>query len=220
MAIHKKEAIIAKAISLFNRDGFGAVSMNQLAKELFMSRGNLAYHFKNKGILLSYLLEQMEVEIQEIRKETLNVPSFESITEEFLQLQEIQLKYQFIFFDTNVRSIERVTAYFKGLSNQSISDYKKVIALSIKYGTIQAEQIPGTYAQLCKVSWMTAFYWISQHKVRSLGYIEEVTVALWAIWLPYFTKKGVLSLSKHKGEDIRTLLGDSFHDEMASILKI
>ena len=59
MKKNTKQKIIDLAVDLFNKEGFAAISLQELADELGMSRGNLTYHFKDKKALLQGITEQL-----------------------------------------------------------------------------------------------------------------------------------------------------------------
>lgn len=46
-----RESILETSIQLFNKNGYAAVTMRDIAGALNISPGNLTYHFKKKTIL-------------------------------------------------------------------------------------------------------------------------------------------------------------------------
>ncbi|MBB6446590.1 TetR/AcrR family transcriptional regulator [Bacillus benzoevorans] len=50
--IRKKEQILTSAIEIINRRGYTGTTMEEIAAELFMTKGSLYYYFKNKSDLL------------------------------------------------------------------------------------------------------------------------------------------------------------------------
>jgi len=53
-----KEKILSIALTLFNKNGFGSVTMKHIADEMHVDRRNLTYHF-NKDTLLEAIANQM-----------------------------------------------------------------------------------------------------------------------------------------------------------------
>jgi TetR/AcrR family tetracycline transcriptional repressor len=56
---HKQEEIITTALQLLDADGLTNLSLRKLAMKLDMQAPGLYWHFKNKGILIEYLAEQI-----------------------------------------------------------------------------------------------------------------------------------------------------------------
>jgi TetR/AcrR family tetracycline transcriptional repressor len=55
----KQEEIIATAMQLLDADGLTSLSLRKLATKLDMQAPGLYWHFKNKGMLIDYLAEQI-----------------------------------------------------------------------------------------------------------------------------------------------------------------
>ncbi len=49
--MNTKGKIIELSIKLFNQFGFNSISLQEIANNLNISRGNLTYHFKDKDFL-------------------------------------------------------------------------------------------------------------------------------------------------------------------------
>ena len=57
---NRKEEILIVALHLFARDGYEAVSVNQIAGELDMTKGALYRHYKSKRDIFDCIVERME----------------------------------------------------------------------------------------------------------------------------------------------------------------
>lgn len=60
MKIQNKEAIIVKAISVFNRRGIKGASVSDIAKEIGIVKGSIYYHFASKEDLLNQCIEYVK----------------------------------------------------------------------------------------------------------------------------------------------------------------
>lgn len=58
-----RDRIVATALSLFNRQGYGAVTTAALASECGIAEGNLWYHFKTRAALLDAIGERFAASI-------------------------------------------------------------------------------------------------------------------------------------------------------------
>lgn len=213
-----KENIIEVAIRRFNEEGFAKVSMYEIAKEVGLSRGNLAYHFKDKDVLLEAITGQMWTELDKKRSNTLTYPSFKNITDEFHQLYEIQKDYSFIFLDTQVLKHPFVKNQLREMTAKTIQGNKTIIAFAIKLGNMKPEEVPGTYNHLALITWMLSCFWLSQQIIRG-DYSEKIADrALWSLLLPYMTEKGKDALEKYLGETFMNSIGEAFEMEMGGMI--
>ena len=88
-----KERILKTAIDIFNKYGYNSISFQELANYLKISRGNLTYHFKDKGALLKTISNQMWIEFDKEKQKTTILPSFENIYNEIKIFHKLQRKY-------------------------------------------------------------------------------------------------------------------------------
>ena len=70
-----KERIKEKAVELFNKKGYANVSLQDIANEMGMSRGNLAYHFGDKDLLLQSIVNQVWERMTKESQKRRNFPS-------------------------------------------------------------------------------------------------------------------------------------------------
>ncbi len=209
MSVNTKELILAKATELFNVQGYGSVNMHDIAKSVDISRGNLAYHYKEKEAILFSIVEQMWAVFAESRNKTLIFPSFTNIEAELHTMYTIQQQYSFIFLDAHVLRIPFIRREFEQLAERSIEDFKRIIAFSIQLGNMKPETVPGMYHQLAFLSWMTGFYWLAQQQVWP-NKKAEATKVIWSILIPHFTDKGIQALERHCQSKIEDMIGAAF----------
>lgn len=215
-----KTKIIEIAIQRFNKEGFGNVSMNEIALELGLSRGNLAYHFKDKELLLEAIVGQMWEAFRVKREETLSFPSFKNITEEFHLLYKVQKKYAFIFLDSNVLRKKKIKTEIKKMVERSIQDNKTVLAFAIKMGNIKPEIIPGTYDRLAFLCWMVSSFWLGQQTMRINFKEESAEKTLWTLIYPHLTDKGKQALEAFLGVELIHYLGEPFEHNLDNLMPI
>lgn len=210
MKQNTKTLIIDKAIELYNLHGYGSISMYEIAKSLSLSRGNVAYHFKDKDTLLTTINEQMWDQIEEKRGVTMTFPSFQNITEEMHKLYKLQNDYSFIFLDSKVHQHPSIKNKFREMSQKSILDFKTIIAFSIRIGNMKKEVYPGIYEQLAFTTWMISFFWLAQQTVQDDFSEKNVDKSIWSLIIPYLTERGIAALRKYMGEEFMYSIGPSF----------
>jgi AcrR family transcriptional regulator len=213
-----KEKIIQQATLQFNQFGFSAVSLFELSQKMEMSRGNLAYHFKDKNFLLEAIANEMWSKIETERNKSRKFPSFENLHNEVQLYYHFQKEYAFIFLDTHVLNHPVIKQKFREMTEQTIADNKAAIAFSIKLGNLKPEVIPGTYHNIAFMAWMVSFYWLPQQIIRGEKKKEDGEKLIWTMLLPYFTQKGIESFKAFFGEQYLGNLGDSFESDMNKLI--
>lgn len=220
MQKNTKEKIISKSVELFNKEGFGAVSLQEIANQLDMTRGNLTYHFKDKELLLQAIVEEAWAKIDIERSKIRQLPSFENLHNGTKILYNIQKEYSFIFLDQHVLRNAIVRDKFREMTQQAIRDNQATIAFAIKLGNVKPESIKGTYRNLAFITWMLNFYWLNQELVRGAkqSSFEEMGKKIWSILLPHFTEKGQKSFIKFFGQSYYDNLGDAFESDLEALI--
>ncbi len=205
-----KDKIIKHAVKCFNKQGFAAVSLFELAQQLGMSRGNLTYHFKDKDILLETIAERMWSKIETERSKSRRLPSFENLHNDVQLLYRFQKEYSFIFLDTHVLNHPTIKKQFRIMTERSIEDNKASIAFAIKLGNMEPEPVPGLYNNIAFMTWMMTFFWLSQQIIRGEKTKEDGEKMIWSLLYPHFTPKGVEAFHKFFGKEYAMTLGEQF----------
>lgn len=218
MAITKKEYIIQHSTEYFNKHGFGSVSMFELAQALGMSRGNLAYHFKDKDTLLQDIAAEMWVKINTERIKSRQLPSFENLHNEVQLYYKFQNEYRFIFLDSHVLNDPIIKNQFREMTAQSIADNRAAIAFSIQLGNMKPEPFAGAYNNLAMITWMITFFWLPQQIIRGEVASSDGEKLIWSLLLPHFSDKGIRSFEKYFGKDFMTQLGEPFEVDLNSLI--
>lgn len=208
MAKAKKIEIIETAKQVFNEKSFDGVSLHELAQHMNMSRGNLAYHFKDKDVLLKAIVDQMWQKIDADRNTSRQFPSFENLHNEVQLYYKYQKEYAFIFLNSNVLNHPNVRDQFREMTQQSIDANKATLIFSIKAGNLKPEPIPGIYNNIAFTTWMLTFYWLSQQIIRGEKTTEDGEKMIWSIIVPHFTDKGIEKFKNFFGEEYFNSLGE------------
>jgi len=102
-----KQHIKDNALKLFNQKGFVNVRLQHIADAAFVSVGHLAYHFKNKDIIIENLFDELREKQELLLNEYRVVPLFEDINCYLMAIYQLQLEHMFFYIDT----IEILRAY-------------------------------------------------------------------------------------------------------------
>lgn len=210
--------IIETAVRHFNREGFGAVSLHQLAKEAGISRGNLTYYFKDKDSLLEAIADDMWAGIEAERNKSRQLPSFENLHNEVQLYYQFQKKYAFIFLDTHVLNHAVIRGRFRKMTQQTIADNIASIAFAIKIGNMRPEPVRGMYHNLAVTTWMLAFFWLPQQLIRGDKTNGDGEKLIWSMLIPHFTEKGVEAFKAFFGAAYYENLGEPFEVDLDSLI--
>ncbi|MEM7102825.1 MAG: TetR/AcrR family transcriptional regulator [Bacteroidota bacterium] len=210
MKVTTKQRIINAAIKLFNKNGFAAVSLFEIAGSLGMTRGNLTYHFKNKDQLLKAIADEMWRKLLVERNKSRQLPSFENLHNEVQLYYRFQKKYAFIFLDYHVLNHRAIRAQFRQMTEASIKDNMAAIAFAISSGNMKPEPYKGIYQNIAFNTWMLTFFWLAQQIIRGEKTGQDGEAMIWSMLLPHFTEKGIKAFTGFFGETYLEELGDSF----------
>ncbi|MEM6805982.1 MAG: TetR/AcrR family transcriptional regulator, partial [Bacteroidota bacterium] len=157
MKKNTRQRIIAASIKLFNEKGFGHVSLQELAKELGMSRGNLAYHYPEKTDLLPEIVQQLSDKIAAYKLEQNRLPTFSNLREDLKFYFQLNQDFRCILLDPYVLEDPVVKEVVSEFSKEAIRDFDAAISFAIEVGTMNPEPYPGIYQNLSINTWMLMF---------------------------------------------------------------
>jgi AcrR family transcriptional regulator len=188
-----KERIRNVAEVLFFQQGIANTRLQQIADDAGISVGNLAYHFRNKEAIVTYIYDYVFEELTNILSGYLQTPDLRDFDLNFDRLYHFFVNNT--FYLNNAWEIQRsfpdIKEKWHAFNTKIILQLRKRIEFNEKRGMIQPEPYKNAYDQLAQTLWMTLNYWIPQQmlqekKTSSLLYRK----ALWAIIYPFLTAKG------------------------------
>jgi AcrR family transcriptional regulator len=197
-----KEKIIQAAIKLFNRNGITDVTIRQIAAEVGISHGNLAYHYKNKGRILNEIYTRMDREMSDAvfpeGKSNLSLKHYHNLLQ---RISDFQKRHRFFYMD--MLEIRRrypavINRYRKTVAIRS-RQYSKLISVFIEKGLVKKEPEPGFYESLFHSIWVMSTFWLQQKKILGKNHTliksGSGVKRVWEILLPHLTERG---LKKYK----------------------
>ena len=205
-----KEKIIETAIRLFNDKGYEVTTLADVADGMHMSRGNLAYHFKEKELILEAIAQDLQAEIDHEMKARREFPAFSNLQVDIKAYHKLQLKYQFVFGNSSVLHHECIRSVMQSWAERTIQNNMEAFAFAVEVGNMEAEPYPGLYHHLAVNTWMIIYFWLSQKTVRNLSSQQDAEKMVWATIIPHFTQKGIEAFEKHFGEGTTKNLGKPF----------
>ena len=213
-----KEKIMRLATAHFNRVGYAATNLHELANEIGMSRGNLAYHFKDKTALLRAIASEMWSKMEKERGKSRQFPSFENLHHEVQLYFRFQKEYAFIFLDPSVLKHTSIQEQLQEMTRRTILDNKAAIAFAIRLENMKSEPIPGMYHNIAVTVWMLSFFWLAQQIIRGEMSREDGEKMIWSLLIPHFTEKGKKAFRDFFGSTYSDSLGPAFELDMDRLI--
>ncbi len=209
-----KKRILSTSIEQFNTHGYHQITLADIAKACEMSRGNLAYHYKNKIHILNDLVVRMVSEVRAIQDQRKDFPAFSNLSLDVRTCRILQDRYRFIFRDSSVLEHKHIRHVMKIWSEVSITRNKEAFAFGVSIGNLKPELFDGMYAQLAVNAWLVAYYWVSQETVRKVGSKEEAEKMIWSTIIPHFTDKGMQAFIQYYGKSYLQNIGRPINKEV------
>jgi AcrR family transcriptional regulator len=191
---HTKEAILSKALKLFNRQGFVNVRLQHIADAGAISIGHLAYHFKNKDAIIDSLYdrlkEQQEVLLCDFRAADL----FENINQQLRSIFQLQKKYLFFYLDTLevLRAYPLIREKHQRYIVWQLQQFEWMFESNIFRGSVSEYTKESQLKRLAWLMWYTIDNWMHARLVSGLDHLneEDFLQDVWNIWAPYLTENG------------------------------
>lgn len=207
-----REKIIATAIQQFNLKGFELVNLGELAELLGISRGNLAYHFKEKELILDEIALMIQQDIDLAMKSRKDFPAFSNLQIDIKSYHRLQQKYQFVFTNQTVLAHAEVKKVMHEWSERTIQNNLDAFAFAVENGNMDREPYPGLYHNLAVNTWMIIYFWLAQKHVRDDSSRQDAEKMVWSTILPYFSSKGIIAFEKYFGKNSSLKLGRPFDE--------
>jgi AcrR family transcriptional regulator len=207
-----RDKIIDAAIILFNEKGYNAVCLSDVADKIGMSRGNLAYHFKEKQNILDEVAERLKTDIRNEKNQRKDFPAFANLQVDIKAYYNLQKRYQFVFTESHLKQNEVVLNVMRDWSESTIKNNLDAFYFSIQIGNMKEEPYAGLYYNLAINSWMITYFWLSQKQVRGKEDLEDAEKMVWSTIIPHFTDKGLAAFNKYFGASFLNNLGKSINN--------
>lgn len=183
------------SIRLFNENGLANVRLQQIADDIGISVGNLAYHFKNKEAIVEAIGESLDEECAEVLSAYRLFPNLIDFDHQLTKFYTFAQKYPFFFLDMMEmkRVCPKAFAQRESRMSKIISQIRKRFDFNLQRGIMKSEPEGGVYDTLAKSIWMLISFW----KVINSISIEEgkdtpenFKAMIWNLILPHLSETG------------------------------
>lgn len=190
-----RDKILQTALNLFNKHGVPNVTLRRIAAEMFISQGNLNYHFKHREDIIEalffQLMETFEAEKSRLTNEQMD---FQFILNSTKKGMEALFNYRFLMidFNQNMRENPKLHEHFKQLEEVRKQTYLFAFNLAIQAGIMRAPAFEKEYEGLNERIRVFSDFWIASAEVYNEpmeGAVDKYHNLLVEMFFPYFTKE-------------------------------
>ncbi len=194
-----KQRILKVSEKLFFEQGIANVRLQQLADNSGISIGNLAYHYKNKEVIVEEVYNELLKELSALHSGEKVYEGLDGFNKYFSQMYKFQKENG--FYLNNFWEIERtypkIKKAWQRISNTMLLQLSKRITANVACGNIKKEESPGGYDLLANSLLLCINYRIPQQILRSKPTQEKLFKSfLWNLLHPYFTSGGKAEFKK------------------------
>lgn len=191
-----KQRIVKASIKLFNENGLANVRLKQIAGDIGISVGNLAYHFKNKLAIMEAVNESVHQEAIDILSYYRLFPNLIDFDNQLTKHYEFVTKYPFYFMDLPEmeRQYPELFNKIRVQNTKLINQIRKRFEFNQDRGIIKPEIRPGMYDNISVSIWTLITHWPSQHFIRdkdNCNSIKDFKEMVWNHIYPFLTEKGI-----------------------------
>lgn len=193
-----KSKILDASIRLFNENGIDSVRLQQIAEEVGISVGNLAYHFKGKELLIEAVYERVFEDFDTIFQQYLRQPDlmdFDSQINAYYHFFHQNKFYLSEFFKANNQDTPHYRQWQRLMSKMMIQ-LRSRLQFMVMRGELQPETQPGQYEILVEQVWLTLVFFIPRCNMTGLNdSVSSYRKNAWNIIRPYLTEAGLREFS-------------------------
>ena len=189
-----KQKIIQTAIRLFNEQGVVKTRVQDIAKDLGISPGNLTYHYKTKAELMQSVYRYMMKTLEEMafgNRVLIQGAEGLDIARSYL---DYQLKFRFFFLDTLeiLRAYPEISLLHQEQIKKEIDIIKNLNAFALGKGYLKPEPEEGLYNSLATHTWRSLHFWLTEQVIRGKDLnIDHGILTIFDLLYPYCTEKGI-----------------------------
>lgn len=191
-----KEKIITSSIKLFNQNGLTNVRLQQIADDVGISVGNLAYHYYSKEAIINEIDNQLSELITPIIDATRSFPNLMDFDTQLARYYHLLMNYSFYFLDLLEikRNYPKLYQKRKLYIEQIVLQIENWLQINSENGILKAEPRKRHYKIIAHTIWMIISFYMTQpinhgQPEDSERVFKEV---VWSQILPHFADVGRL----------------------------
>jgi len=189
-----KQKIIASSIKLFNQNGLTNVRLQQIADDVGISVGNLAYHYYSKEAIVKEIDRQLSELIAPVIDPNRSFPSLMDFDTQLAHYYHLLMNYSFYFLDLLEikRKYPKLYKKRKQYIYQIILQIENWFEFNIQNGILKPEPRPRHYKIIAHTVWMIITFYMTQPIDHGKPEDSERVFKemVWSQMLPHLTEVG------------------------------
>ncbi|WP_261809462.1 TetR/AcrR family transcriptional regulator [Levilactobacillus humaensis] len=195
MSKDTRETIIETAIELFNKKGYDAVSLRDIAKEAGTTIGNLTYHFHHKADLLATIEHQIELDFVEFADNSSKTgeAALNELVKIFKKSAELKHRNEFFFkdFDAIVSDNPTLRVSTQLFRKRLYEAYQQCFTRMVKFEVFRQDITTPQYDHLIMVLLTMDYAWELRHGPKNtFDFPADSAQMNLSLIYPYLTENG------------------------------
>lgn len=196
-----KEKIIQAAIELFNANGMAGIPVQQIAQEVGISPGNLAYHYKNKEAIVKAVCEEQLLELQDVLSSYRVFPNLIDFEIQLGKYHDFTEAYPNFFVDLLFidRQYPALSKKSKSLIDRIIQQLANRLEYNMQRGIIAIDDAGFGLEQIAHNIWVQIAFWSPQQIISNTASDSGLIAYKCMIWshlMPLLTEKGQIEFDQ------------------------
>lgn len=194
MKKNTRQLILDTAKKLFNERGYNGVSLQDIANELDISKGNLTYHFRKKEEIMESLV--LETPKRQFHSTAATLKELDTI---FTDMQKTIQEHAYYFL--HHAQLSTLSPRIREVQNyayiEMMSTFQHAFHDLLTADLLRKEEFEHEYEQVSNTLLLTCIYWAPFTKLQmSIDTKTDFRVQAWSTIYHLLTEKGRLELAK------------------------
>jgi AcrR family transcriptional regulator len=192
-----RQKILAAAKKLFNERGYDAVSIQDIAGALGISKGNLTYHFKKKEHIVEAIITETQGGPPSIAPK-----NFAELDYFLLNIQQVVQANAYYFWHlTQLAQLSpKIHEKQKKVYRTNVALLTSAFETFLEAGLIRKEEFPGELRRVIDLILLSSIYWLPFCALKQEP--AEFRKHAWSILYPVMTSRGKDELLASTGIDV------------------
>ncbi|MFN4144690.1 MAG: TetR/AcrR family transcriptional regulator [Runella sp.] len=188
-----KQRILEASVRLFNENGIDSVRLQQIAEEVGISVGNLAYHYKNKEAIIESVFEQVFEEFESVFSNYLTQPNLTDFDLQITNFYYFFTKNHFYLSEFFKKSFVPPPHHqqWQVCVTKMMIQLRSRLQFLVMKGDLQPESFSSQHEIIAEQIWMTLVFFVP--KCNMIGRkidLNSYRKSVWDLLKPYLTLQG------------------------------
>lgn len=198
--MNTKQKILEASVRLFNENGLDSVRLQQIAEEVGISVGNLAYHYKNKEAIVESVFEQVFEDFDQIFRNYLIQPNLTDFDNQINQFYDFFTNNHFYlseFFKSTLVPPPH-NQQWHACTTKMLIQLRSRLQFLVMNGDLLPEKFSGHYEILAEQIWTSLVFFVPKSNMMGQSIdANRYKKNVWDILKPYFSSQGQVAFNQY-----------------------